>query len=130
MRKVRKTVIQKEQNGLTVKTVLSDVFSLSTHEISSLYKAFPPEEAFRLSQRFEIHYTPKHGSWLDIAEIELSALTVQTLLGKRIPSLDELNRELTAWYINRNAGQKGVDWQFTVDNARVKLKHLYPIIKL
>ena len=104
--------------------------NLNTHGISSLYKAFSPEEAFRLSQRFEIHYTPKHGSWLDMAEIELSALTVQALLGKRIPSIDELNQVLTAWHVNRNAGQKGVDCQFTVDDARTKLKHLYPEIKI
>lgn len=117
-----------EQYPLAEKIVLV-MDNLNTHDISSLYKAFPPEEAYRLAQRFEIHYTPKHGSWLDIAEIELSALTVQALLGKRIPSIDELNQELTAWHVNRNAEQKGVDWQFTVDNARVKLKHLYPEIK-
>ena len=103
--------------------------NLNTHDISSLYKTFPPEEAYRLAQRFEIHYTPKHGSWLDIAEIELSALTVQALLGKRIPSIDALNESLAAWHSNRNARQKGVDWQFTVDDARAKLKHLYPEIK-
>ena len=103
--------------------------NLNTHAISSFYKAFPPEEAFRLSQRLEIHYTPKHGSWLDIAEIELSALTVQALLGRRIPSVEDLNTILSAWHISRNSSQKGVDWQFTSDDARVKLKHLYPKIK-
>ena len=103
--------------------------NLNTHDISSLYKTFPPEEAYRLAQRFEIHYTPKHGSWLNIAEIELSALTVQALLGKRIPSIDALNESLAAWHSNRNTRQKGVDWQFTVDDARTKLKHLYPQIK-
>ena len=91
--------------------------------------AFEPAEAYRLSQKLEIHYTPKHGSWLDIAEIELSALTVQCLLGVRIPSIDDLNRTLTAWYKNRNAAQKGVSWQFTSESARIKLKHLYPVIK-
>lgn len=103
--------------------------NLNTHSISSFYKAFPPEEAFRLSQRLEIHYTPKHGSWLDIAEIELSALSVQSLLGRRISSIENLNAILSAWYISRNSSQKGVDWLFTSDSARVKLKYLYPIIK-
>ncbi len=72
--------------------------NLNTHAVASLYKAFPPEEAFRLSQRLEIHYTPKHGSWLDIAEIELSSLTIQSLLGDRIPSIDALNNIWT--YVN------------------------------
>ena len=103
--------------------------NLNTHTIASFYKAFEPAEAYRLSQKLEIHYTPKHGSWLDIAEIELSALTVQCLLGVRIPSIDDLNRTLTAWYKNRNAAQKGVSWQFTSETARIKLKHLYPVIK-
>ena len=97
--------------------------------ISSFYKTFSPEEAFRLSQKLEIHYTPKHGSWLDIAEIELSALTIQCLLNERIPSIDILNDILSSWSLNRNSSQKGVDWQFTTVDARVKLKHLYPIIK-
>jgi hypothetical protein len=102
--------------------------NLNTHNISSLYKVFPPEEAFRLSQRFEIHYTPKHGSWLNIAEIELSALTIQCLAERRIPSIDDLNKELSAWHTRRNLSQKGVDWQFTTSDARVKLKYLYPIV--
>jgi hypothetical protein len=102
--------------------------NLNTHNISSLYKVFPPEEAFRLSQRLEIHYTPKHGSWLNIAEIELSALTIQCLADRRISSVDALNEELTAWHTRRNLAQKGVDWQFTTSDARVKLKHLYPIV--
>ncbi len=104
--------------------------NLNTHAVSSLYKAFPPEEAFRLSQRLEIHYTPKHGSWLDIAEIELSSLTIQSLLGARIPSIDELNNILSMWHTERNAMQKGVSWHFTTSDARIRLKHLYPEIKL
>ena len=104
--------------------------NLNTHTIASFYKAFEPEEAYRLSQKLEIHYTPKHGSWLDIAEIELSALTVQCLLGVRIPSIDDLNRTLTAWHKYRNASQKGVSWQFTSEEARIKLKHLYPEVKM
>lgn len=104
--------------------------NLNTHTIASFYKTFEPEEAYRLSQKLEIHYTPKHGSWLDIAEIELSALTVQCLLGVRIPSIDDLNRTLTAWHKYRNASQKGVSWQFTSEEARIKLKHLYPEVKI
>ena len=103
--------------------------NLNTHSISSLYKAYSPEEAFRISQKLEIHYTPKHGSWLDIAEIELSSLTIQALLGERISSIDALNDRLSAWSLNRNSSQKGVDWQFTTNDARIKLKHLYPEIK-
>ena len=103
--------------------------NLNTHTISSFYKTFPPDEAFRLAQKLEIHYTPKHGSWLDIAEIELSALTIQCLLGVRIPSVEALNEKLAAWSLKRNTDQKGVSWQFTTDSARIKLAHLYPNIK-
>lgn len=103
--------------------------NLNTHVISSLYSSFPPEEAFRLSQRMEIHYTPKHGSWLDIAELELSALTIQCLGERRIPTIELLNAELSSWHTRRNTQQKSVDWQFTTEDARVKLKHIYPIVK-
>jgi len=99
--------------------------NLNTHNIASLYEAFPPEEAFALAQRLEIHHTPKHGSWLNIAEIELSALTRQCL-DRRISDLDVLNHELAAWQAATNADQRQVDWQFTTDDARVKLRHLYP----
>jgi len=102
--------------------------NLNTHVISSFYETFPPEEAFRLAQRLEIHYTPKHGSWMDIAEIELSALAVQCLGARRIPSIEDLNIELSAWETKRNAKQKGVDWHFTTDDARSKLKRLYPVV--
>ena len=102
--------------------------NLNTHVISSLYEAFRPEEAFRLAQRLEIHYTPKHGSWLDIAEIELSALAAQCLGDRRIPSIEALNKELSAWKTKRNADQRGVDWQFTTADARTKLKRLYPVV--
>lgn len=103
--------------------------NLNTHTTASLYKAFIPEEAYRISQKLEIHYTPKHGSWLDIAEIELSALTVQCLLDVRIPTIDDLSRILSTWSQNRNSAQKGVDWHFTTNVARTKLVHLYPDIK-
>ena len=102
--------------------------NLNTHVISSLYEAFQPEEAFRLAQRLEIHYTPKHGSWLDIAEIELSALAAQCLGDRRIPSIEALNKELSAWKTKRNTDQRGVDWQFTTADARTKLKRLYPVV--
>jgi len=102
--------------------------NLNTHNISSLYKVFPPDEAFRLSQRLEVHYTPKHGSWLNIAEVELSALAIQCLGKRRIASIEALNDELAAWYSARNTSQKGVDWQFTTIDARATLKRLYPIV--
>ena len=104
--------------------------NLNTHSIASLYQTFPPEEAFRLANRLEIHYTPKHGSWLDIAEIELSALARQCIGSKRIPDLDTLRNLLKPWYVDRNRKQRGVTWQFTTDDARIKLKRLYPIINL
>ena len=99
--------------------------NLNTHGIASLYEAFEPEDAFALAQRLEIHHTPKHGSWLNIAEIELSALTRQCL-DRRIGDLDVLNTELAAWQAATNADQRQVDWQFTTDDARIKLRHLYP----
>jgi hypothetical protein len=101
--------------------------NLNTHTIASLYQAFPPDQAFGLAQRLEIHHTPKHGSWLNIAEIELSCLTRQCL-GRRIGDLDTLNRELAAWQAAINADQRQVDWQFTTSDARTKLRHLYPTI--
>ena len=103
--------------------------NLNTHTPASFYKVFSPEEAFRLSQKLEIHYTPKHGSWLDIAEIELSSMTIQCLLGERIPSVEQLNEILSSWSLERNSSQKGVSWHFTTDDARIKLKHLYPELK-
>ena len=108
--------------------VLLVMDNLNTHTISSLYEAFPPAEAFRLAQRLEIHHTPKHGSWLNIAEIELSAMAVQCLGRRRIPGIKSLNTELAAWHTQRNNAQKGVDWHFTTEDARIKLKRLYPII--
>ncbi|WP_237048466.1 IS630 family transposase [Lentzea guizhouensis] len=106
-------------------TVVLVMDNLNTHTIASLYEAFDPGEAFALAQRLEIHHTPKHGSWLNIAEIELSALSRQCL-DRRISDLDTLNTELAAWQHATNANQRGVDWQFTTDNARTRLRHLYP----
>ena len=92
-----------------------------------MYEAFDPVTARTLAKRLEFHYTPKKGSWLNIAETELSALTRQSLK-KRIDNIDDLNDILAIWFSDRNLAQKGVDWQFTNDKARIKLKHLYPII--
>ena len=102
--------------------------NLNTHVISSLYEAFPPELARNLARRLEIHYTPKHGSWLNMAEIELSVLSKQCL-DRRIDDIALLSKELSFWEANRNAIQKGVDWQFTTVDARIKLKRLYPQFK-
>jgi hypothetical protein len=99
--------------------------NLSTHTAASLYAAFPAAEARRLAKRFEWHYTPKHGSWLDMAESELAVLTTQCLR-RRIPNKQALQREVDAWQDHLNKHHTKADWQFTTDNARVKLKRLYP----
>ena len=99
--------------------------NLNTHSTASLYTAFEPEEAQRLAQRLEIHYTPKHGSWLNVAEIELSALKRQCL-GHRIPCIRQMRSEVAAWNHDRNNRQTKVDWQFKTKDARIKLKRLYP----
>ena len=97
--------------------------NLNTHTLSSLYQTFPAAEAFTIAQKLELHYTPKHGSWLNIAEIELSAMTSQCL-GRRIDTLEKLSSELAAWQLDRNAHQKTVKWQFTTEDARIKLHGL------
>jgi uncharacterized small protein (DUF1192 family) len=99
--------------------------NLSTHKPASLYEAFPPVEARRLAERFEWHYTPKHGSWLDMAETELSVLSSQCL-DRRIASKQILIDEVAAWEAARNKHHAKADWQFTTADARVKLKRLYP----
>ncbi|NUR24799.1 MAG: IS630 family transposase, partial [Catenulispora sp.] len=106
-------------------TVVLVMDNLNTHTLGSLYEAFPPARARALAERLELHYNPKHGSWLNIAEIELSALTRQCL-DRRIDNLDTLNTELTAWQSATNADQRQVDWQFTTTDARIRLRHLYP----
>jgi DDE superfamily endonuclease len=103
--------------------------NLNTHKIASLYEAFEPAEARRLVEKLEIHYTPKHGSWLDMAETELSILTKQCL-DRRIPDLATLDREVAAWERPRNAAESKVNWQFTTSDARIKLKKLYPSIQV
>ena len=99
--------------------------NLNTHSISSLYAAFPAEKAFKLAQRLEIHYTPKHGSWLNLAEIELSVMERQCL-DRRIPDIGLLRDELSAWSTSRNNSTRSVNWQFTTADARIHLKRLYP----
>jgi hypothetical protein len=111
----------------TAQKVVLVMDNLNTHGIASLYAAYPPEEALRLAQRLEIHYTPKHGSWLNIAEIELSALTTQCL-DRRFADINELRKETAAWEKQRNARQRPVNWQFRTTDARVKLKRVYPQI--
>src|SRR6202012_5804342 len=101
--------------------------NLNPHKPPSLYQAFPPAEARRLVERFEWHYTPKHGSWLDMAESELGVLAAQCL-DRRIPDKQTLIDEIAAWEHDRNANHATADWQFTTQSARVKLKHLYPSI--
>jgi len=104
------------------------VDNLSTHKPSVLYEAFAPEEARRIMGRLEFVYTPKHGSWLNVAEIELSVLARQCL-DRRIPDLAALRREVASWEAGRNAAAVKVDWQFTTADARVKLKRLYPVLE-
>ncbi len=100
----------------------------STHKLASLYEAFPPEQARRIAERFEVHPTPKHGSWLNVAEIELSVLSRQCL-DRRIESAEELLKELEPWEVERNDRQVGVNWRFTTAGARIKLKRLYPPVQ-
>ena len=102
--------------------------NLNIHTPAALYEAFAPDEAKRIADRLEIHHTPKHGSWLDIAEIELSALA-RECLDRRIPDQETLTKEVAAWEQDRNHAQVTVDWRFTTADARVKLKHLYPSIQ-
>lgn len=102
--------------------------NLNTHKLASLYDAFPPAEARRLCERLEVHYTPKHGSWLDMAEIELGILQRQCL-GRRLPDRETVATEVAAWQHDRNAAGCRVNWQFTTADARIKLKRLYPIIE-
>jgi transposase len=109
-----------------VEKILIVADNLNTHTRAAFYEAFEPKIAYALAQKFEFHYTPKHGSWLNIAESELSSLSIQCLGNQRIKSIEELNEILTAWEVERNIRQKGVNWQFTAENARIKLKRLYP----
>jgi transposase len=103
--------------------------NLNTHTVASLYRAFEPAEARRLARRLEIHYTPKHGSWLNVAECELSVLS-RHCLRSRNADVRTLRRKVIAWQRDRNRRQCGVDWHFTTDDARIKLKSLYPHVQM
>ena len=104
------------------------VDNLNIHTIGSLYKAFPPEEARMLRDKLEIHYTPKHGSWLNMAEIEINVL-VNHGLSKRIPTIERMKKEVAAWNKARNLTAKKINWRFSTDDARIKLKRLYPLFE-
>ena len=114
-----------EERYADAKKVILVMDNLNTHNIASLYLAFPPEEARSLANRLEIHYTPKHGSWLNIAEIELSVLKRQCL-SVRIDCIEKMRKKVSSWNSDRNNRQTKVDWQFKTDSARIKLKRLYP----
>ena len=103
--------------------------NLNTHTPSAFYETFEPEEARRLAERFEFHFTPKHGSWLNMAEIELSAL-VRQCLDRRLPDIKTVTQEVSAWQKQRNDEVVKVQWQFKTNDARIKLKHLYPKIQM
>lgn len=103
--------------------------NLNTHTLAALYLHFPPDEARRLAAKLELHYTPKHGSWLNMAEIELSVLARQCL-NRRMDSLAFVQAQVTAWQAARNAAAASIDWRFTTADARIRLKHLYPTFHL
>ena len=119
---VKKLVDEDFPNAKSITLVLDN---LNTHSTASLYKAFEPEEARRIARRLVLVYTPKHGSWLNIAEIEFSVLN-RTGLPERIPTIEQLRREVAAWQERRNQSCKGVVWRFTTEDARVKLASFYP----
>jgi len=120
---IRQMLNERYPDALKVRLVMDN---LNTHNIASLYEAFPPSEARRLAERLEIHYTPKHGSWLNMAEIELSVLKGQCL-GSRIADMATMQAEVTAWETARNNSTKKINWQFSAADARIKLKKLYPL---
>lgn len=103
--------------------------NLNTHTPGAFYETFEPERARSLVRRIEFHYTPKRGSWLNVAENELSSMTRQCVAGRRIGSVEQLRQETTAWHEDVNQTQRGVDWQMKIDDARTKLKSVYPKIK-
>jgi len=110
-----------------VEKIILVMDNLNTHSVASLYKKFPPAEAKRIKDRLEIHYTPKHGSWLDMAEIELNVMTRQCL-NRRIDNIESVRSELKAWETARNNAKSKIRWQFTAEDARVRLVSLYPIV--
>lgn len=119
---IKAMLVERYPEAIKVRLVMDN---LNTHEIASLYDTFPPTEARRLADRLEIHHTPKHGSWLNIAEIELSALTAQCL-NRRLPNMASMRREVASWQRHRNQRGAPINWRFTTDDARIKLTRLYP----
>jgi len=123
---VRELIDEDHPDAETIVLVMDN---LNTHKVASLYEAFEPAEARRLIEKLEIHHTPKHGSWLNMAETELSILTKQCL-DRRIPDQRTLRREIAAWEQSRNDAKANIDWHFTTHDARIKLKRLYPSIQV
>ena len=121
---IKEMLDERYPDAIKVRLVMDN---LNTHSIVSLYETFEPEEARRLAERLDIHYTPKHGSWLNMAEIELSVLSRQCL-NRRIPDQATLKNESAAWETQRNNASATVNWRFSTDDARIKLKRLYPTI--
>ena len=119
---IKQMLDERYSDAIKVRLVMDN---LNTHGIASLYETFEPREARRLAERLDIHYTPKHGSWLNMAEIELSVLKGQCL-DRRIPDITTMRSQVAAWERNRNNRPRKIDWQFTTPDARVKLKRLYP----
>lgn len=119
---IRSMLDERYPDAIKVRLVLDN---LNIHTTASLYQTFQPQEARRLAERLEIHYTPKHGSWLNVAEIELSVLQRQCL-DRRLPDTDTMRSKIAAWEGARNHRSSKIDWQFTTSDARIKLKHLYP----
>jgi len=138
----RETIVNETRNAVDFANVLKHVSevmyphvekiilvtdNLNIHETASLYKAFLPEEAHRIANRFEWHYTPKHGSWLNMAEIEIGVMSRQAL-GKPLPDMGSFKKQIKEWTIKRNIECNKINWQFTTKDARIKLKKLYPEI--
>ena len=119
-----KHVAEMYPDAEVVRVVLDN---LNTHKVASLYEAFPPEEARAIARKLEFHYTPKHGSWLNMAEIELHVLNGQCL-NRHISKINEVEEEVSAWQRDRNNKKCKINWQFTTKDARIKLKKLYPSI--
>ena len=119
---IKEMLDERYPDAVKVRLVMDN---LNTHSVASLYEAFEPGEARRLAERLDIHYTPKHGSWLNMAEIELSVLKGQCL-GRRIDNMENMKAEVATWEHDRNNSLKKIDWQFTTSEARIKLTRLYP----
>lgn len=119
---IHSLVTEKYPHAMKIRLVMDN---LNTHAISSLYQTFKPEIARQIAKKLEIHYTPKHGSWLNAAEIQIGVLSRQCL-ARRIPTLEALNKEIAAWQAEHNSHSEKIHWQFTSSDARIKLHHLYP----